>query len=679
MEISRVNYNKKNNIIAKLNKIRKSTLDTNKKEKYKTTAFNIDSSLRNKDPKNITDDRIFNIKENNFKFSQNNSIIEISLDNSDEYFKINDRIIITNFETDKIYSMNCIFLIKNFNYAIVKIENHQLFNSIEDQHIKINILDDINNMIGNIPINSLKESKKIYFYNELKDELIKNNLDLLIKDTFNTDTFTFEKNIIFIKLPSYFSTNQESIVELKNLCELEFDSVAGIPISYINADYPISFKNNKGYHQIVDISEETILIDLGIISNNSINFNKDHVKIKKIIKTLEGFIDSSYYIIDLPKNFNNVVRIELLSSEFYFVDNLIKDYGTNKNNTLYWQNIEDGDTIYKIELESGNYTPSNLLQEILNKANILPRVNHTPEIPSYNNFEIDLNVDKQIITFLSFKYELLPESLSVELITINNEFYYQLTVNHPNNYVEEDDIIEISGSTSVGIAPAGTLNSKHNVYRVDKANNNYSIILSSFTILTSFVSSKGGDAIVIKSKNLTRFLFDKKNTFGDILGFKNVGHDNSITNYNHITTNKDDYNIPKKFNSIGNIDNTLQYFNFTGTNLYLLMYLNDYESINNSGQIPNSFAKILLPGTLGDAIFNSYVNHPVEFNIPITNIDQFVVRFSYPNGTQPVFSNLEHSFTVLITEKKDTHVDLGTQSKDSSFTKKLYEIKSQEF
>ena len=93
----------------------------------------------------------------------------------------------------------------------------------------------------------------------------------------------------------------------------------------------------------------------------------------------------------------------------------------------------------------------------------------------------------------------------------------------------------------------------------------------------------------------------------------------------------------------------------------------------------NSFAKILLPGTLGDAVFNSYVNYPVEFDIPITNIDQFVIRFAYPNGTPVVFSNLEHSFTVLITEKKDTHNDLGIHSKNSSFTKKLYEIKRQGF
>ena len=51
MEISRIDYHKKSQIIDKINKIRQSCKDVNRVKEFKTTAFNIDSSLRNKNPK----------------------------------------------------------------------------------------------------------------------------------------------------------------------------------------------------------------------------------------------------------------------------------------------------------------------------------------------------------------------------------------------------------------------------------------------------------------------------------------------------------------------------------------------------------------------------------------------------------------------------------------------------
>ena len=109
------------------------------------------------------------------------------------------------------------------------------------------------------------------------------------------------------------------------------------------------------------------------------------------------------------------------------------------------------------------------------------------------------------------------------------------------------------------------------------------------------------------------------------------------------------------------------------------MYLNDYKSIYSNSTVEDAFAKILLPGTLGDAVFNTFVNYPVEFDIPIPSIDQFVVRFLYPDGSMPEFNNLEHSFTLLITELNKTNEQIGTQSNNSSFVKELYDIKHKEF
>ena len=65
----------------------------------------------------------------------------------------------------------------------------------------------------------------------------------------------------------------------------------------------------------------------------------------------------------------------------------------------------------------------------------------------------------------------------------------------------------------------------------------------------------------------------------------------------------------------------------------------------------NMFSKILMAGNTGDVMFNTFVNSPLEFDIPISLISQFNIKFYFPDGTKPEFRNYEHSFTLRITEK----------------------------
>lgn len=668
MEISRINIEKRDNKLLDLvrKKREKKEILSQNEDNIKISAFNIDSRFRNKEPKNITDKKKFYLLENSIKFTENSSIVEIKINNENDYFDINDRIIIQNYNIKKRIYRNNIYLVPNFDYIAINIPNHNYKPSIEEQKISIRIIKTIADTIGNIPTNIIKESANIVVPSEI------DNIPSILSETFNLET-----DIFFIRIPNRY--NGESLFNVENVFEFSFSSVAGIPIKYINADYPVNYNRNKGYHQIVDITNESIFIDININANSSLSFNNTDVFLAKIVKTLEAFVDASYYIVSLPKIFHNVVRIELVSSEFFFIDSLIKDSGNNKNNTLYWQNIEDGDTIYSIELESGNYTPTNLVNAIVSKTNNTKRKNYSDENPSFNNFQITLDTDKNFISFTSFKIEVLPDSISIEIVELESKYYYKLTVYHPGNFVEVGDIIEISNSNSIDVVPVTVINTEHTVYEIDKTFESYSIILPRFTSNQTKNTGSGGSAVTIKSKNLTRFLFDKSDTIGKILGFNNIGEENSITAFSHITTNMDNYIVDKKFNSIGNVDNRINYFNFSGDNLYLLMYLNDYQSIFSNTTVGNAFAKILLPGALGEAVFNTFVNYPVEFDIPVSNLDQFVVRFLYPDGSVPEFNNLEHSFTLLITEKNESHEEIGTQSKKSSFTKKLYEIRSNEF
>lgn len=632
------------------------------------TAFNIDSRFRDKEPKNVTDKKIFYLKKESINFTENSSIIEILLDNNEDYFDVNDRIKIDNFKINNKIISNNLYMVNKFNYLIINLNNHMIKPSKESQHLKIIFLDNTEDMIGNIPLNSITELKTIFTYSEIE------NIPSIIDTTFENP----DKNLIFVELP-FMYIDSKNIRMVENIVELEFDSFAGIPTKYINADYPITFKNNKGYHMITDVTSESIFIDINLEANNTITFDNEGTTISKIIKVQEGFVDSNYYIVNLPKNFTNVVRIELVSSEFFFADILIKDKGSKKNNVLHWQNIEDGDTIYSVNIDSGNYSPSNLLTEIINKTNLVKRKKYTEQTPLFNNFEIELNSDKQMITFKSFKYDIVPNSININAVEINDEFYFMMTIEHPNNFVEVGDTIEITNSESVSIVPANIINNSHTVYSVDKKIGTYSIILPNFNRSNNPSDSSGGETVTIKSRNLTRFLFDKSDSVGSVLGFKNVGNVNAITKFSHITTNKDEYIKPSIYNSIGNVDESINYLNFTGDNLYLLMYLNDFKSIYSNTTVENAFAKILLPGTLGDAVFNTFVNFPIEFDIPIASIDQFVVKFLYPDGSAPQFNNLEHSFTLLITELNKTNERIGVQSNNSSFVKELYDIKNKKF
>lgn len=62
------------------------------------------------------------------------------------------------------------------------------------------------------------------------------------------------------------------------------------------------------------------------------------------------------------------------------------------------------------------------------------------------------------------------------------------------------------------------------------------------------------------------------------------------------------------------------------------------------------------------AIFNTYINYPVEFDIPIKSLNQFNISFTFADGTKPNFNNLNHSFTLLITEELFSNNSIGKNS-----------------
>jgi hypothetical protein len=183
---------------------------------------------------------------------------------------------------------------------------------------------------------------------------------------------------------------------------------------------------------------------------------------------------------------------------------------------------------------------------------------------------------------------------------------------------------------------------------------------------------------MIKQNTKIRLLFNTNDTFGDILGFKNVGNIYSITPFNKTISNFDNYIVDNNLNSIGDIYKSTNLINLSGQNTYFLMYLNNIEFINNIN-IPTAFAKILLSGNQGDYLFNTFVRHSNDIysqSFPISEITRLDISYLFPDGTTPDFRNINHSFTLKIVEEVIQSNDIQKNSNHTNFINEMKSLTS---
>lgn len=630
----------------------------------KVSLVNIDSKYRNLEPKNILDGNPIFLSNNPIYVSENSFEIRIYYPNHN--LNVGDKIILQNIEKELLILKDSFFLFDNFNYLIIKLENHN-YNKITNYNetdIFINIsnfdeLDPNKRLLGNIPINSILGYQKIYLKNDIEIEnIILNN----IQEYFNYTTEDVDDNIIFIKLPFVYSkvnklnNNIEftDIYKLDNIFQIKSRELGGIPLSYLNANFPITNKQFKNSQFITRVDSNNIYFNSDIKGNYNSRGGLDKVYISKVINTIEGFKNSDNYIIELKKSYTDVVRVELVSTEIPFVEFNINNNITSKNNKLYWQYIDDGDIIYSVSLPEGSYGPDSLIENLTTEMNKITRLGSSVKEKIYNSFEIDINKNSQEVKFASFKFEKLPHSLKV--IKDNNlTNIFKLQIICPNNYVQVGDNIVITNSSKIGDIPASVINRTHEVFEINPANNTFTVIIPVDVTITNLnIEGSGGPYVNIKVPVLARFLFNYNDTLGSLIGFKNVGNENAITKFQHITSNLDDYIEKTIYDQIGNlnVENTL--LNLTTSYFYVFMYINDFEGIISNTDTENPFAKILLSGYTGDVMFNTFISSPLEFDNPISLFNDLKVTFKYADGTAPNFRNFDHSFTLRITERITT-------------------------
>ena len=675
---------------------------------YYTNYINIDSSFRNKNSIPQTDDtQWIKLDSNPLRFSFNSKNLEVIDENYESEIQIDDKIMMAGILPIKkklktIYgdkNQNKLFEFTNgskylkinnkhymkFPETFAEISEYNKFTYIENYDTK-NVNVEISgiqgelgtNYIGNIAINTLNSTHQVLLYNP--DESAEN---------------TYNDNWFFIELTTEYSSPIPYNVPPYNV-DITYYYLAGVPINQINAEYPIDDEHVTGYHRVVDVSEESFTISLPKVStllDESICSDGqgkcgggNNITIAKISEIITAYPNPNHYLIKLPYTYSQVVYIKMISSEFPNVQKNINDTGVNKNNKLYWQNLEDGDIVYSIDIESGTYNPLSLQNAIEQKILSVRRVysrniseSQSNNIEYTENNIIKLTIDEktEIVTFKSYTEATIykPFIETNPKITNTNPIgllKYSITINQINHRMKVGDKIIINNSLSYFGIPAKVLNGEHVITEIINENQ-YIIIVKNFNLEDDRTDTGGGSCVSILTPNIFRLRFDFPDTMGRILGFRNPGSNIAITPYNNVITNKDDYEkelgIDEEGNLVAYTNNSLL---FSADN-YILVVCKQIIGISNFGDIKDVFAKIQLPDALS-SIFNSsnissnrmildtFVDAPIYFHSPIRNLYELEFEFYTPDGQLYDFGGLDHSFTLEVVTMSDTPKGTGLVS-----------------
>lgn len=669
----------------------------------KESLISIDSGFRERYPKNICKTNSYILPNNPLKFTKGSNLITINYPNHN--LTVNDNIVIQNVEGISKTLINAFYLINNFNYAVIFFGDNMIDidykTYVNNLYATIEVTSQTeNNILENICFNDLLGYKQIYVGSADIPQRFLTTIYPIIKTILTsyygiiisneTDYLNYiNKKCLFIALPTNYINSSTSYYQINQIFKIRYNHIAGIELGQINANFPISninYQSNQTIYSVVDSDNFQIYIEFTSFGDS--NGGGKNVQIMKIINTIPGYPNANNYVINLKKSFNNVTRIDLISTEIPYVDIIVKK---NVNDKLYWKHIMDGDHVYMLQIDEGFYTTNTLLNKIQTEINKVERIVSNEMNKVYNNFTVNLETGINKITFTPYNITKLPDSLIVTTNIINSVLYYILTIAHHNSFVNVGDTVIISNASDVTIINKETdnilidksyINKEFTVYSVNQENNTYDVLIGSDKqINTTFTSNilNGGKNIIVKTKTKVSFLFDKEDTMGEILGFLNVGTKYSIINFSSEISNKDNYIGSINSDSVGNIlSYSNGFINLSGKYTYILMFLNDIEYVYTNTNLPAAFAKIQLNGNPGDILFNTYIENPDYIYckaFPISNLSQLTISFMYPDGSIVDFRNINHCFTLKIIEEFNETDEINLNSQTLTVVNEIKRIK----
>lgn len=679
--------------------------------RYYTNYVNIDSSFRNTVPIPLTDSiKWVQLGEYPLSFTFNSDIMKIVDMGKESNIAVDDKIMLsgvkpiirklkTIFDDEnktKLFEFTLGSRYMKINYKhfmkfpytfsdIVDYNRDTYIENYDTQNVEVE-LEGIQgeadtNYIGNIPVGSLNGVHQVLLYNP--DSTAQN---------------TYSDNSFYIELVSVYYNNKQFNLQAYNV-QITYHYIAGIPINEINAEYPIDSDHIIGYHRVnsvenvdyftVSMPKVATLVDESISyidqSEQYVGGNGGIIYIAKIYEILPSFPDPNHYLLQLPYIYTQVVYVKMISSEFPNTQNNITSVGTKKNNKLYWQNLEDGEHVYSIELDSGTYDPDGLQYIVDYKISQVPRSfsrnisanNNTIKYTNYNIIKTNIDQITNIVTFSSYVEAIIAKPFTSVSPTIDPNIVpiglqkYTITVGQINHRLSKGDKITISNSLPYYGIPASILNTYHYVDDVID-DNQYTIIVEDFNLEANIVDNGGGYAVHILTPNIFRLRFDYSDTFGEILGFRNTGSTIAITKFASVITNAEEYekelNVDEEGIPITYTNNSLLFSAYN----YILVVCKQIEGIYSLGKRKSAFAKIILPDPYGVSgykynhndrlVLDTFVNAPIYLHNPIKYLSELEFEFYSPNGELYNFNGLDHSFTIEIVTLSDMPKGTGITS-----------------
>ncbi len=628
--------------------------------RYTSHYITIDSRFRQKEP--IYDKlEYIQLPVNPLQFNKMKKNTLIIKTNNLLKLEVNDKISLSGLANIyKILKINNNFFTYTNGSEYIKVNYpHGLyFNNLEeaknykssDLFIELSLLDfsEFSNETGNISINSIFTIQRVHLFND---------------SDYSNDYF-------FIKLPKKF--NGSYVHNADYSLKLTYLYYFGIPTNNINSQYPINFQNKQGYLIVDKVNDKTIEIKINKnfnIEDTNVIFGGSNICIAKINVIQKGYPMPTEYTLPLDRIYNNIISIKMISSEFPKLNKLVygctdilekNDNNIITNNKLYWQNLDDNDTIYEISLEQGNYSFEDLIKSIeykVSKINRIPIINS-----SYNTkniIKIDYFKDSNEFKFKSFKEADVPECIDISNCIISNtNTVLRITLN--NHGLLINDKITIFNAIDTDKILKEDINKEHYVSNIID-NNNFEIILHNINLLGNINTTKGGFNIKIIVENYFRLRFDKNDTLGEFFGFRKLGDVKSITEFKKIISNRDLYlneNIDDKLLCIDeNNCKVLKSIDLQNEN-YIMMTCNSLNLENNLinqmitySKIKNIFSKIQIKNELNildNVVYNSYIQAPMYFHNPIHELKELSFNFYDKFGNKLYYADFEHSFTLEI-------------------------------
>jgi len=642
--------------------------------RYVKHYIDINSENRITSPIVVTEDDIL-LETNPIKVNSGSNVVTVQHSGND--FEVGDRITLTGAVVSQIILRTVVDSGPSFiipaGCNIMKIYyEHGIPQTYNGTDIQINISGvkgdrgSLNNItfLGSVPINYINRTHVVKL--EILESEISESCDL---SSYPVDFLEYSPDSLFVILPV--SMHDVSPDEPYTLYPYNYKisllTIGTIPINYINAKYPISPSVSQGFHIIESRTNAGYTFSVNSVSSLDAIGGGSSVYVSKITSLDSGYPNPNSYIISLGRVYQNVVKARLVSIEFPNSETIIN----SSNNKIYWNNIDDGETLYSISVPNGNYTPSELEETLEDLFFKTPRVNTGDDVGSIytENHLVKVSIDQKtdIVTFKIFKefnlvqpiISIIPD-ISLDPNVNNNApgTKYELVILQQGHNLKVGDVVLVTGAISTFGIPSEFINMEHKVHTVIDSDT-YSIQLPRVNLSNIRLDTRGGEAVNIFTPDKFRLRFDFQDTMGDLLGFRNPGQETSITPFAHEISNKDKYEFDVSTNIFGEeiiIENNA--IKLSGDN-YVLMKAEPLKTLISTGPVKEAFAKILLCDLPGRVLFNSHVPTHEYYNDPLHEVFELEISFYKPNGELYDFNGLEHSMTIELTTVGDIPCGTG--------------------